>query len=212
MADNIFIDSDGHIIKTSSMVDEHTIIKITEKTPSLQNIGKIVAGDTNSNILTFEINRYYDGVDLYEKDIRFIVSNKNGIFTETAVNEQYNDELLRFSWILSFAVTQYNDDVKAAIEFFGKTDEGYNYSLKTVPFTIHVENSIDATDITVEPPTNWFVDFETRLQTLENSVDTSTIVADVIANMEYEDEPIDFTTETSTSTNATETNSEGGGV
>ena len=68
MADNIFIDSDGHIIKTSPMVDEHTIIKITEKTPSLQNVGKIVMGDTNSNILTFEMNRFYDGVDLYTKN------------------------------------------------------------------------------------------------------------------------------------------------
>lgn len=210
MANNVFTDSSGKIIRTSSMVDEHNIIKITEKTPSLQNIGKIVAGDTNSNILTFEINRFYDGVDLYEKDIRFIVSNKNGIFTETAVNEQYNDELLRFSWILSFAVTQYNGNVEAAIEFFGKTEEGYNYSLKTVPFTIHVENSIDATDITVEPPANWFVDFETRLQTLENSVDTSNIVAEVISNMEYEDEPIDFTTDASTSTDTTETHLEGG--
>ena len=211
MADNIFIDSDGHIIKTSPMIDEHTIIKITEKTPSLQNIGKIVAGDTNSNILTFEMNRYYDGVDLYTKDIRFIVSNGNGIFLEKAVNLQYNDTLIRFSWVLSYAVTYKSGNVNAAIEIFG-TENGMNYSLKTTPFVLKVENSIDATDITVEPPENWFVDFETRLQTLENSVDTSTIVADVIANMDYEDEPIDFTTETSTSTNTTETNSEGGGV
>ena len=209
MADNIFIDSDGRIIKTSPMVDEHTIIKITEKTPSLQNIGKIVAGDTNSNILTFEMNRYYDGVDLYTKDIRFIVSNGNGIFLEKAVNLQYNDTLIRFSWVLSYAVTCKSGNVNAAIEIFG-TENGLNYSLKTTPFTLKIENSIDATDITVEPPENWFVDFETRLQTLENSIDTSNIVAEVISNMEYEDEPIDFTTDTSTSTDTIETNSEGG--
>lgn len=191
MASNVFTNSEGRIIRTSPMLDEHQIIKITEKQPDLKNIGRIVAGDTNSNILTFEINRYYDGVDLYQKDIRFIVSNRNGIFPETAVNLQYNDELLRFSWILSFAVTQYNGDVKAAIEFFGMED-GRNYSLKTVPFTIHVENSLDMTDITVTPPTNWFVDFETRLQTLEGNIDTSNIVSDVLANMEYEDEPITF--------------------
>ena len=206
MADNIFIDSDGHIIKTSPMVDEHTIIKITEKTPSLQNIGKIVAGDTNSNILTFEMNRYYDGVDLYTKDIRFIVQNSNGIFPEKAVNLQYNDNLIRFSWVLSYAVTYKSGNVNAAIEIFG-TENGMNYSLKTTPFVLKVENSIDATDITVEPPVNWFVDFETRLQTLENSVDTSTIVAEVISNMEYEDEPIDFSADNPESS---EINSEGG--
>lgn len=202
MASDIFTDSDGRIIRTSSMVDEHSIIKITEKQPALSNIGKIVAGDTNSNILTFEIKRFYDGVDLYQKNIRFIVRNKNGVFMENAVNLQYNDELLRFSWVLSFAVTQYTGNIEAAIEFFGRTDEGYNYSLKTTPFTLKIENSLDATDITVEPPINWFVDFETRLQALEESIDVSNIVADVLANMEYESEPIDFS--------ATDTNSEGG--
>lgn len=191
MASNVFTNAEGRIIRTSQMLDEHQIIKITEKQPDLKNIGRIVAGDTNSNILTFEINRYYDGVDLYQKDIRFIVSNRNGIFPETAVNLQYNDELLRFSWILSFAVTQYNGDVKAAIEFFG-TEDGRNYSLKTVPFTIYVENSLDMTNITVTPPTNWFVDFETRLQALEGNINTSNIVADVLANMTYENEPINF--------------------
>lgn len=208
MTSDVFTTSDGRIIRTSSMVDEHQVIKIIEKQPNLQNIGKIVSGDTNSNILTFEINRFYDGVDLYQKNIRFIVRNKNGIFMEEAVNEQYNDELLRFSWVLSFAVTQYNGSIEAAIEFFGKTEEGYNYSLKTVPFTIRIENSIDATDITVESPKNWFVDFETRLSALEENIDTQNIVNKVISNMEYEDEPIDFTT--GSSTNVEESNVEGG--
>lgn len=191
MADNIFIDSDGHIIKTSPMVDEHTIIKITEKTPSLQNIGKIVAGDTNSNILTFEMNRYYDGVDLYTKDIRFIVQNNNGVFPEKAVNLQYNDNLIRFSWVLSYAVTCKSGNVNAAIEIFG-TENGMNYSLKTTPFVLKVENSIDATDITFESPTNWFVDFEERLSKFENEFSMENIISNVINNFEFENEPIVF--------------------
>lgn len=194
MADNIFIDSEGHIIKTSPMVDEHTIIKITEKTPALQNIGKIVAGDTNSNILTFEMNRFYDNVDLKTKDIRFIVSNTNGIFMEKAVNLQYNDNLIRFSWVLSYAVTYKSGTVNAAIEIFG-TENSANYSLKTTPFTLKVENSLDATDITVTPPENWFVDFENRLTALEGGIVTDGLVEQVVNNMSYETEAIDFSTD-----------------
>ena len=194
MADNIFIDSEGHIIKTSPMVDEHTIIKITEKTPALQNIGKIVAGDTNSNILTFEMNRFYDNVDLKNKDIRFIVSNQNGIFLEKAVNLQYNDNLIRFSWVLSYAVTYKSGIISAAIEIFG-TENGANYSLKTTPFTLKVENSLDATDITVIPPENWFVDVETRLTALEQGIVTDGLVEQVANSMTYETEAIDFSTE-----------------
>ena len=191
MADNIFIDSEGHIIKTSPMVDEHTIIKITEKAPQLQNIGKIVAGDTNSNILTFEMNRYYDNVDLKDKNIRFIVSNDNGIFPEEAVNLQYNDNLIRFSWILSYAVTYKSGTVNAAIEIFG-TQNGMPYSLKTTPFALKIEQSLDGTDIGVIPPTNWFVDIESRLLALERGMVTDDVVEQVVNSMVYENEEINF--------------------
>lgn len=54
--DNVFIDSEGKI-KRSSMHDEHSIVSIVEKNPNASNIGNIVSGDTNSNIITFEMAR-----------------------------------------------------------------------------------------------------------------------------------------------------------
>lgn len=186
-----FIDLEGHIIK-SSMQDEHQIIKITEKTPEIKNIGKIVCGDTYSNILTFEINRYYDNVDLLNKNIKFIVKNELGSFTEDAVNLQYNDELLRFSWILSESVTYKSGNVTAAIIFLG-IESGNNYALKTIPFIITINNSLDFLD--VEPIyKNWFTDIEIRLFELENGKN-------------FETESIDFSSEwetTSTKINQTE--------
>lgn len=191
MANNNFIDAEGKIIKNSAMSDEHSIIKIEEKKPVLTDIGRIVVGDTNSNILQFEINRYYDGVDLLNKDIRFIVSNSQGIFTEKAVNLLYNNVKIRFSWVLSYAVTCKSGNIQVAIEFFGKEDS-MNYSLKTLPFAISVENSIDAIDMTSESPENWFVDFETRLSALENGINIDDIVEEVKDNIEFETELIDW--------------------
>ena len=176
-----FIDLEGHIIRTSSMKDEHQLIKITEKTAELKNIGKIVCGDTNSNILTFEINRYYDNVDLLTKNIKFIVKNELGMFTEDAVNIQYNSVFLRFSWILSDSVTYKSGTISAAIVFLG-SESGYKYALKTVPFTIKIENSLDFMEYAIEYK-NWFTDIELRLLDLENK------------NIEFETEPIDFSTE-----------------
>lgn len=181
MDNSNFIDSEGHIIKTSSMKDEHQLIKITEKKPEINNIGKIVCGDTNSNILTFEINRYYDNVDLLTKNIKIIIKNKLDIFTEDAVNIQYNDEFLRFSWILSDAVTYKSGDISAAIAFFGK-EEGHKYTLKTLPFTIQIENSLDFMEYEIEYK-NWFTDIENRLLDIEDKFVSS------------EDEPIDFLSE-----------------
>lgn len=182
MDDTTFIDTEGHIIKTSPMKDEHQIIKITEKTPELKNIGKIVCGDTNSDILTFEMNRYYDNVDLLlNKHIKFIIKNELGMFTEDAVNLQYNDNLIRFSWILSDSVTYKSGTISAAIVFLG-SESGYKYTLKTVPFNIKIENSLDFTEYEIEYR-NWFTDIEYRLSELENQT------------TEYESEPIDFSTE-----------------
>lgn len=165
MDNTTFIDSEGNTIQ-SSMIDEHQLIKITEKTPTLQNIGKIVRGDTYSNILTFEMNRYYDNVDLYTKNIKFIVKNELGLFTEGAVNLQYNENLIRFSWILSDAVTYNSGTVDAAIAFIG-TEENKKYALKTLPFKITIENTLEVTDDMVYPK-NWFVDIENRIYDLEN--------------------------------------------
>lgn len=172
MSNSNFIDSDGHLVKTSSMVDEHQIIKIVEKTPTIQNIGKIVSGDVNSNILTFEINRYYDGVDLYTKNIKFIVKNELGTFTEDAVNLQYNNELIRFSWILSDYVTQKSGNVTAAIIFLG-TESNHNYALKTIPFSVKIESSLEF--LNADEPTykDWFADIEARIYELEHNSSSS---------------------------------------
>lgn len=180
MDNRTFVDLEGHIIK-SSMVDEHQIVKITEKVPEIKNIGKIVCGDTYSNIITFEIKRYYDNVDLLTKNIKFIVKNELGSFTEDAVNTQYNDELLRFSWVLSDSVTYKSGDIKAAIIFLG-TEQGRNYALKTIPFILKIDNSLDLIDT---DPLNkdWFTDIENRLYSLENN------------SIYFEDEFIDFYSE-----------------
>ena len=61
-----------------------------------------------------------------------------GTFTEDSVNTQYNDELLRFSWILSDSVTYKKGDVKAAIVFLG-TEQGRNYALKTIQFILKID-------------------------------------------------------------------------
>lgn len=181
-----FIDLEGHIIK-SSMIDEHQLIRITEKTPEIKNIGKIVCGDTNSNILTFEINRYYDNVDLLTKNIKFIVKNELGIFTEDAVNIQYNNDLLRFSWILSDSVTYKNGIISSAIIFVG-IESNKNYALKTVPFEIKIDSSLDFKEYENEYK-DWFTDIECRLSNLENNSGSGNV------DIELESEMIDFENE-----------------
>lgn len=164
---DIFIDSDGHVIR-NTMTDEHTIVEITEKIPNAKNIGKIICGETNSNIITFEMNRYYDNVDLITKNIKFIVKTPSFTFEDYASNVQHNSNLIRFSWMIPYSATQESGNVNVAIEFFDNA-----YSLKTMPFDIKVEKSINTDDMQVEVPTNWFIDIESRVLQLENKTNTN---------------------------------------
>ena len=132
---------------TSPMIDEHDIVEIIERTPNLRNIGKLIRGDTNSNIITFKINRYYDNVDLSTKKIRFIIKNENDVFAEDGVNIECDDNILNFSWIPSRALTYKVGEVIVVIEFYDETDNEFNYSLKTLPFSITIQESLDYTDI-----------------------------------------------------------------
>ena len=163
-----FVDSENHINK-SSMIDEHQIIEIIEKNPILpKDIGRIVCGDSNSNILTFKISRFYDGVDLYNKNIKIIVKNELGTFTEDTVDVKYTDESLRFSWILSSSTTYKAGTVNAAIVFIGSESDEV-YALKTLPFNLTVDNSLEFS--TDEPPyKDWFIDIENELFELKKII------------------------------------------
>lgn len=161
-----FYNLNGESISYEKLGDEHEIVRISDKEAKIGNIGKIVKGENNSQLLTFEINRFYDNVDLKDMNILFLYQNKDGIFTTKASNIIYNNYLLRFNWLLPYGVTLYSGTITACIHFIGK-DENVNYTLKTTNFHLTVEDSLDGTDIEITVPDNWFADIENRLSVLE---------------------------------------------
>ena len=83
-----FINSTINTKIYNMMQDEHQIITIIDKEAEVKDIGTIVSGDTNSCLLTFEINRFQDGIDLSDKKIRFNYRNSNGKFYDIAVKRK----------------------------------------------------------------------------------------------------------------------------
>ena len=167
--EEVFTDLSGNVVKYSTMSDEHDIIKIIEKVADIKNIGRIICGEENSNMLTFEINRYYDNVDLKDKDICIIYKNSHGKFKENAVNVQYSENHLRFSWVLSYNMASVSGNVIACINFLGEDEFGNSYSLKTANFKLSIDNALNITSVIVDDSKNWFVDIENRLKKIENN-------------------------------------------
>ena len=159
--DEIFELVEGY--EVSEMSDEHTTAVITEKDVDISNIGTIVMGEENSSIITFKMNRYYDGVDLSEKKIKVMFRNSAmEMFQSEVCNVRKSKNTIKFSWIIPNDVTK-NNNIIAYICFISE-----NYLLKTKNFKLTLEKSFDPGN--TEPTQNWFVTIEGKLDKLEKDV------------------------------------------
>jgi len=131
----------------------------------VSNIGTFVMGEHNSSMITFQIDRYYDGIDLSDKKIKIVYKNSNGIYESDEAeicNVKYSQKSLRFSWIVSSNVTQTTKFI-AYICFISE-----DYLLKTENFTVQVKSSFDPS--TSEPSANWFITLEGKLEKIEKDI------------------------------------------
>ena len=159
--DEIFELVEGY--KISEMSDEHTTAVITEKDVDVSNIGTIVMGEENSSIITFKMNRYYDGIDLSEKKIKIMFRNSAmEMFQSEVCNVRKSKNTMKFSWIIPNGVTK-NNKIVAYICFISE-----NYLLKTKNFNLTLEKSFDPGN--TKPTQNWFVTIEGKLDKLEKDV------------------------------------------
>ena len=165
-----FINSTVNTKVYNQMDDECKIIRIYDKEVSIENVKKIVEGDTNSSFLTFEIDRYQNGVDLSDKKIRFNYRNSNGKFYDLAVNVKYNDNVIRFSWLLPYSLTQPGGNVIASIDFYGYIEYDEEYSYKTKNFKLTVEKSLGIDDKSDESYNNWTIKIENDVETIQNKI------------------------------------------
>lgn len=155
------------------MKDEHEIVVITEKNVNVGDIGKIVRGEINSQEIEFSIARYYDNVDLLNKFFYIIYKTKGGIFKAEAIDIAYNDEEIRFNWLLDENATMYSGQVVASIQIEGKDEKDKDYILKTLNFSIKVEESLSEYDEDGIYK-SWATKIENRLKSLENGFGSDT--------------------------------------
>lgn len=166
MADASFIDVATGTTYTT-MNDEHELVRITEKNVTVGDIGKIVQGETNSQEIEFSIPRFYDNVDLLDKDFYILYQTKGGIFKSEAIDKAYNDEEIRFNWLIDENATMYSSPITACVQIQGTDELGKAYVLKSGLFKINVEESLGEYGADGVYRT-WATDIETRITDLES--------------------------------------------
>ena len=171
MADTPFTDLNTGMTY-ATMNDEHELVKITEKNVTVGDIGKIVQGEINSQEIEFSIPRYYDNVDLLDKKFNILYQTKGGIFKVEAIDVAYNDEEIRFNWLMDENATMYSGKLTAVIKMEGLDESGKPYVMKTMNFSVNVEEALCEYGADGVYRT-WATDIETRITDLENVASSS---------------------------------------
>ena len=171
MADTPFTDLNTGMTY-ATMKDEHELVKITEKNVTVGDIGKIVQGEINSQEIEFSIPRYYDNVDLLDKKFNILYQTKGGIFKVEAIDVAYNDEEIRFNWLMDENATLYSGRILATIKVEGEDEIGKHYVMKTMNFSVNIEEALNEYGADGVYHT-WATDIETRIESLEGIASSS---------------------------------------
>ena len=156
----------------ATMKDEHELVKIAEKNVTVGDIGKIVQGEINSQEIEFSIPRYYDNVDLLDKKFNILYQTKGGIFKVEAIDVAYNDEEIRFNWLMNEDATMYPGKLTAVIKMEGLDESGKPYVMKTTNFSVQIEEALNEYGADGVYRT-WATDIETRITDLESIASSS---------------------------------------
>lgn len=171
------IPSGFRAIDTYTFYDEYTDNRVLylkeDRTIEGNDENKIVLyGEKNSEYLTFEGPRYFDGLDLATKLIRFHWYNEenreSGGSYAGAVNGCCGKDKIRFGWIIDSDVTSLVGPVVFQIEAIGENEKNDTYIFKSRYGHLEVLESME-TGAGIEDPTEeWYAEFVGNMQNFVN--------------------------------------------
>ena len=134
---------------TAGAYTDDLIFEVDWENKELQKIlgQTLIAGEENSQYIRFQMGRYYDGIDLSEKQIYIVFSLEKSYFGKTlAVSIERSAENIRFGWIVPKTACAVN----GTLEFYLKFQD-LGYVLKTKSTKVQVEESKEESDLIPEP-------------------------------------------------------------
>ena len=91
-----------------------------------------ITQEKNSQYIPFQMPRFYDGFDLKNTKLGIYYVNKNrDAFIDTPVDVYYNDNYIRFAWLVSAFATQVAGVLQFEIHAVGTNSKGESYTWKS---------------------------------------------------------------------------------
>lgn len=120
----------------------------------------LVQGDKNSRIIHFVMNRYFDGIDLSEKDILINYKNaesKTGF--DTVTNLKITEESIEFEWLINSEITVQEGEVSIQVDICQYDELGdVIYRYQTLPCELLIEKTLISNGDA--EPTDYYLDIK----------------------------------------------------
>ena len=148
------------------------IFEVDKGTKLLQQINEqiMVSGENRSQFIRFEMDRYYDGVDLSTKTLQIIYITE-GDYSDInlACCVERNDEKIRFGWVVPAAACYEVGTLSFSIEAVGD-----DYVWKTRVYDIEVYDGLNGGEIIEEPTEKaWYIELQERCDYILNQANAA---------------------------------------
>jgi hypothetical protein len=120
----------------------------TIKIPTQFEDAAAICRDHDSETIYFEIDQYFDDVDLYQKSCIIQYVNANGGQYVFPVTDKYltGKGKIIFAWDLNNNATAYAGQVRFSVRFYTLKNGVYTYNWSTKPATINIGEGLYITD------------------------------------------------------------------
>lgn len=139
-------------------------------------------GDTNSQYITFQLPRYFDGVDLTTKQIIVRWYNEENVEAGGSYSDicdvRYSEEFIRFAWLLDFGVTEVAGKVGFNFESIGTNEVDNSYVWKTAIGKLEITDNLDNGAGGDEPDEDWFTKLMARIDEMYKAAEAAETARD----------------------------------
>ena len=166
--------------QTSEYKDSQIIIISNKEIGNLdQQIS--VSGESNSQYIMFEVNRFEDNIDLIDKLIQVHYEREDGVGDNCPVVDVSASNLhMRFGWVIPPKAVEIDGILKIMPFIHGTTSSGNTYILKEIYAEYDVKEGLTLSGGIEKPEEDWYVQFLNKMdnyvsdvEKLEDSAKTS---------------------------------------
>lgn len=161
-----FVPADGYMTVPYS---DAQIIYINNKSIGDMSEQISVEGESNSQYILFERDRFADGIDLVNKLIQIHYEREDGVTDNCpVVNVEYSEDRLRFGWVIPEKAVAIDGVLRVMPFVYGTDPNGDTYIMKDLFAEYDVNEGMAIDGGIEEPEEQWYQQFLDEMQEFLN--------------------------------------------